>query len=476
MYHVHNHPAALGANLHHVPTPNSVCYYTYLVEQVGANATVYNNDGTVALAATPDHDVAINWALANLTAGRTEMEGVKLLGEFTIDHPLEVYSYTVFDLTQAHVFLTNGSDCNMIENEDQTNGNTVISIIGGILDGNKANQANGDGVNFSAVSYFTIRELRVVDVHDVGINFYRSNGNRSDYNLVTGCVILTCDTGIRDQYNFRNRVLGNLVKDSSSIGYRINYAYFSIYANNEYDGSNAVTSIAWRLDGAVECQFIANHVSVCATAIRLELGGRSVFTGWQINTTGEHAIDQKVTNDGCVFVGNLFSDCAYDDAGATYDTMHLLGDENVVVGNRIYGLVNWRARNHIYIAGDGNVVTGNFATGAANDGIEINGGNSNIISNNRILGNLGFGINIDNDADFNSIENNYTSGNTSGCANVANANCNNNVFTNNQFDEGDIADAGTNTRAWLNYDPSANAFITTINPPVVVGGGGGFLP
>ncbi|GAI36919.1 unnamed protein product, partial [marine sediment metagenome] len=76
---------------------------------------------------------------------------------------------------------------------------------------------------------------------------------------------------------------------------------------------------------------------------------------------------------------------------------------------------------------------------------------------------------------------NYTSGNTSGCARVNNVNCSNNVFTNNQFDEGNISDVGTTTRAWLNYDPSANVFITSINPPQILDGVGApvadrFLP
>ncbi|GAI34906.1 unnamed protein product, partial [marine sediment metagenome] len=39
-------------------------------------------------------------------------------------------------------------------------------------------------------------------------------------------------------------------------------------------------------------------------------------------------------------------------------------------------------------------------------------------------------------------------------------------------DEGDISDIGTGTVAYLNFDPSAGTFITTINPPQIVDGVG----
>jgi len=100
--------------------------------------------------------------------------------------------------------------------------------------------------------------------------------------------------------------------------------------------------------------------------------------------------------------------------------------------------------------------------------VQIHGGHAN--------GNESYGILLDDNTDYTHITNFGTNSNVTACVRVNNANCNRNVLTNNFFDEGNISDAGTNTRAWLNYDPSANVFIVAINPPVTTGVGAEPLP
>ena len=163
--------------------------------------------------------------------------------------------------------------------------------------------------------------------------------------------------------------------------------------------------------------------------------------------------------------GNFITSC---DAGG----IECAGTGHTITGNMIYD----NDGDGIYLAASSCSITGNVISANDGDGIEINGGDANTVSENRILGNGAFGLNIDNDADSNSLQANYTSGNISGSVNVGNANCDTNRISDNTLEDGAIADVGTNTRAWLNYDPSANAFVATINAPTVVGGGGGALP
>jgi hypothetical protein len=70
-----------------------------------------------------------------------------------------------------------------------------------------------------------------------------------------------------------------------------------------------------------------------------------------------------------------------------------------------------------------------------------------------------WGIMVDADSDKNKVTNNKTDGNTGGSIRVNNANCNNNSIEFNTVEEGAPSDAGTQTRSYGNYDPSANAFV-----------------
>jgi len=93
------------------------------------------------------------------------------------------------------------------------------------------------------------------------------------------------------------------------------------------------------------------------------------------------------------------------------------------------------------------------------DGISLNNSTGNIVSHNTCKDNDRRGIMVDADSDFNKVHGNYTSGNTAGSINIANANCNSNQIEWNTVEEGAPADVGTTTRSYGNYDPSANAFV-----------------
>jgi len=86
----------------------------------------------------------INSALGNLTVGRTWQEKVVLMGNFTIDSALRVYSHTNIEL-RCNIYLADNSDCNIFENAEWNATDVTFSGCG-YLYGNYQNQASGHGI------------------------------------------------------------------------------------------------------------------------------------------------------------------------------------------------------------------------------------------------------------------------------------------------------------------------------------------
>jgi len=118
--------------------------YSYLVESNGTHAFMMNGTTHQMEASGIDQDQIINWALGNLTVGRTWQETVWLMGNFTIDSPLRVYSHTKIVLA-CEIYLEANSDCNMIENAEW-NAHDVVIAGSGRLFGDYENQNSGHGI------------------------------------------------------------------------------------------------------------------------------------------------------------------------------------------------------------------------------------------------------------------------------------------------------------------------------------------
>jgi len=257
-----------------------------------------------------------------------------------------------------------------------------------------------------------------------------------------------------------------------------------------------------------------NHFEDCGSGIRMK-GHESVMSlnTFKTNTYGIESMDY-----GSSIIGNAFT-------GHTY-AIYLFGGrrQNVIGNNFILGVTP------ICVTASGNTITGNVIDRCSGSAIIITGGDFNILQSNivrtpdtndsgdpgilieagadftqikdnfvddafqdalelndvencqvkgnELVNNGRYGILLDNAALQNKIKNNETAGNTTACMRINNVNCVRNLITGNSFDEGNISDVGGahNCVAYLNYDPSAGTFIVTINPPAVVGGGGGVFP
>jgi len=179
-----------GANsqLHHA-TADGVSYNIYseaswIVFQDGSYTCMQSaTTGTVTARSTNASQI-INWALGNLTSGRTWQEAVLLKGNFTIDSPILVDDYTYLKL-QGKVTLADASNCNMLQNADRVGAsgtNKLITIQGGIWNCNRAGQSSGNGFDFyadaSADSLYRIKVtgVTILEIKDIGVSIYRASG------------------------------------------------------------------------------------------------------------------------------------------------------------------------------------------------------------------------------------------------------------------------------------------------------------
>ena len=162
--------------------------------------------------------------------------------------------------------------------------------------------------------------------------------------------------------------------------------------------------------------------------------------------------------------GIVFNTVTYSRIALCKSNDHIVSD--ICLSASLYNTVtentcSGTAQRGIYIISisNSNTVTGNTCQGKQADGIYIYGSNGNIIGMNISIGNGNYGIIVDANSDFNKVSNNYTSGNATGSIRVNSANCDGNQVEFNTVEEGAPSNAGTNTRSYGNYDPSANAFV-----------------
>jgi len=173
--------------------------YKFLVEALDGRFVAQDDRGRIRYSGK-DAATVIQKALGGLTTGRTWKETVKLKGQFTIDTPIKIPSYTTLDLEGAYLKLADLFAYNegLLRNEDFSAGNSYIDIIGGVIDGNKDNQTGSEksphGIEFQAVTDSNI--IRVT-LHNFPYGEYTAAfsrainlaANYSMRNLISECIL-----------------------------------------------------------------------------------------------------------------------------------------------------------------------------------------------------------------------------------------------------------------------------------------------
>jgi hypothetical protein len=121
----------------------------------------------------------IQKAIDALPPGRTSIRTIKLIGEFAIDQPVRLPDYTRLDLSDARLVLAEGVKASMIVNSDPGKGNHHIEIIGGIIDGNKAGQGEGDfhGILLVRCGFVRVADLDAINCSGDGIRINGAGGH-----------------------------------------------------------------------------------------------------------------------------------------------------------------------------------------------------------------------------------------------------------------------------------------------------------
>jgi len=120
-----------------------------------------------------DTDAAsvINQSLQVQISDNTQKKRVVLVGCFEITNTIKIPDYTILDLRQAYLKPADNANVDIIRNADTVNGNQQIEILGGIIDGNKANQSTSGiaGIKITRGSDIKIIGTEVKNCYGDGI-------------------------------------------------------------------------------------------------------------------------------------------------------------------------------------------------------------------------------------------------------------------------------------------------------------------
>ena len=186
-----------------------------------------------------DDASVIQSALDSLTSGRTWKETVVLIGDFIVSQTIKLPSYTVLDLTQAKIKLSDDANVDILTNSDSDSGNVEIEILGGVIDGNKANQTAGQtrlGIVLTKVTNFKIDGTTVKNV-----------GTSDSNDIAKGIDLVNCERGeIISVYATANNHYGIHLWECKDIVVRSCFSY-----GNERHGFGG--------SGNQDCKWIENY-------------------------------------------------------------------------------------------------------------------------------------------------------------------------------------------------------------------------
>ncbi len=361
----------------------------------GTNWKARNTKTGIITSSNSTFTTVLQAAINALTASRSVQEVIEVRGVATPNTIVTIPSYTVLDLTAAKLTLANSTATHMFINSDTSGGNTQIKIIGGIIDGNKANQAATPGdedtrniFQFTKVTNSSISKCYIINASARAIRFNDCINCTAEFNTVL-------DSGGE----------GIQSKDGSDIKFSYNTVKSTGYSNITTYGTE---------DALIEGNYCDDTVSTTTSGIN-------------ISSVRNKVIGNTVRNPGgaCVFLA---------ESGSTYDASGVQ-----VIGNILSG-----SGDNCGIVGAGYPLTGaiisnNIVFGNFDEGIRFSGAHKNImIDNNLVYLNGGSGI--------------YVSGTVSTSAVATHVKISDNICSNNgtaasvnNYDRAGITARGTDT-------------------------------
>jgi len=299
----------------------------YVRDGVSGENTPYSSDIT-----------AIQAALDGLTAGRTWMEKVLLLGDITLTGSITPPSYTLIEL-QGKATLANNADAHMFNIASKTK----VGFIGGTYIGNKANQSAGVHViRAYDSSYVSVRDVTIEDAKVYGLAIVASTSHIYGVH-VENCVVKNCDhnnihiasTG-PSAINYGPKVIGGRTEGSGKdgievIGCGVYIDGLEAYNNGEYGISVDVAPSDSGIETQAAIMGCSSHgntlsgIGVTGTVhdIHAIIQGNKCYS----NTENGIAAFQRAT-----IIGN---DC-YDNTLRGIQLNHANASRSVIIGNKLF--------------------------------------------------------------------------------------------------------------------------------------------
>jgi len=392
------------------------------------------------VAKSTDHASVIQAAIDSLTPNRTWKEKVILKGDFVVSKTIKIPSYTVLELNGS-IKLADGANARIITNKNTDTGDQYIDIIGGVIDGNKANQTSEfAGIRLYGCSYCVIRNVTVRNVYGIGIwispnldgsvrgkqvaivssvfinNRHHHMQISSDECIVMGNLLDTTDMydGIQVDTANRNLVANNVILNSAREGIRImtyedGYGNENVIANNIIVGAFNGINVTGGATGKEMYRnvVIGNYIyNVSQDGIVIDYSPNSVVEGNYVEGNGRYGINVWRNSHYTEVVNNYIIDHAGTSGrGINADSDYLLIEGNYIVNSAVAGIDVYGSYCHVianvvrdsnynirFNESQHNVAMNNLCVGG-NVGIEETAnGDYNYIIGNRVLNNSVAGI------------------------------------------------------------------------------------
>ena len=356
-------------------------------------------------AGTDDASVAQS-ALNNLTNGRTWKEKVILCGNFSFGSSVAVPDYTI--LIIDGLIKQSSDDISLISLTESEN----VEIIGGILDGDKATNTSGIGIELDGVKNVTIKRILFKDFQDQAVYIKGTNqrfsniiigssvfldidkqailtqSSSGDYLTVNKCYFKDCDsdgeTAVIHPYNdvnysvITNNIILNSGRAAIQVSHGTDLAVGTIIAGNIIK-NESFSSFGIQVYYAYETCIMGNIIEMCDYGIHIQKGDITTVTGNNIKDINYHALC-LVRSQGCQIGNNNFIRFSVD-GDNLYDGVHIDNE-----GTTPYCQFNTISDNYF----DGWSASGVFAKYAINE-VDSNNDYNVIIGNN--IKNVHTGIN-----------------------------------------------------------------------------------
>ena len=331
---------------------------SYYAKEGRTGDIAYGGPNNVGGVSGSSFSAVLQAAINALTAGRTHPEAVAVKGSVTLDVKISVPGYTVLDLTNAKLTAKVSLNDNMIEATGY-----FFKIVGGILDGNKANNASGSCIRLlpGAQRWF-IQGVRIINAKQHGIYAEGVEVNQVGVGDIEGNDVE--DAGANGiflgPWTADHLIRGNNIGGCSGIGILLSASYDNLIEHN----------LVWNNTG--------NGIDVYASHNNTVVGNRADYNG-------AHGINVEESNRNTV-EGNTVHDNGSVSAGVYSGIFVKNANYNTVVGNKSWNTVTVFQGYGITESGtsDYNNIRDNEVSGNVTAGVVRVGGHTTV------RGNLGY--------------------------------------------------------------------------------------